>query len=168
MSQKPSSDIAVIDRTKIFRHSTEYILERKKRPFSKYNLKVKRFNGIKHYKGICEKDKHVIGTLDEKPIFCIKDSFKEGTRKDIYLSKNNELIGSIKCCPSIRKYIIEYTNLITESKEYLVMKSDRRVVVCGIYQGIGPNAPLIAHIIEINVNPANVLFIFLQGLILYL
>jgi len=146
--QRPSKDIAIIDRNEVYQQSVRFIIERTKNSFAKYNLKVKGTNGIKYYKGKSKLYKHVIYTIGEEPIFNIEDCNVNNIRKNIYLGKyNNNLIGSIHSRQSDRKYRVEYTNLFTGEKEYLEMHSDKRLVICGIYYGKEKEgAPLIAKI----------------------
>jgi len=149
--QRPSDDVAVININQVGNKSKHLIFKRKTALFSSYNLKIKNEKGKTVYKGKREYNygpKYKICNLDNTVNFSIKECDKKEARKNIYLGKNKDKpISRILYGESNRKYVIEFTNLITERTEYLEMSSDARLVVCGIFYGREEEgAPLITKI----------------------
>jgi len=144
--QAPNTNIAVIDSKSVYQQPVNLFIEKAKNDFAKYNLKVKDSNGVKQFKGKSKIEKQTIYTMDEKPIFTLKNS--NLSRKIIYLGKDkSKIIGKIKYRRSNVKYKIEITNLLTGQEEILEMNSDKKLVVCGIFHGKEKEgAPLIAKI----------------------
>jgi uncharacterized membrane protein YgcG len=150
--QPPTREFAVVGRKYISQSPKEYILERAKSSFAKYNLKVKGTDGIKYYKGKHKPSSSVICTLDNVPLLKIKESQEKKIRKDVYIGNDKSiLVSQIKCRNSKSNYKISVKNLIRGEEEYLQMNSDRKLVVCGIFYGKEKEgAPLIAKIIRDN------------------
>ena len=119
--QRPSDDIAVIDINQVSKDHQQLILKRKNGIFSSYNLKIKTNQGKKVYKGIREYSgtKYKICNLDNTVNFSIIECKDKEVRKKVYLGKNKDKpISRILYGESNRKYVIEFTNLITEKTEY--------------------------------------------------
>jgi len=146
--QKPTNQVAVIDRKYICQEPKQFILERAKSSFAKYNLKVKGADGVKYYKGKCTEFIFDIYNLKNTRLLRIQESSQKEIRKDIYVGKDKKNpISRIKSRHSKSNYKLIIDNLIIGDTETLEMNSDRKLVVCGIFYGNEKEgAPLIAKI----------------------
>ncbi|KAG4093473.1 hypothetical protein H8356DRAFT_547875 [Neocallimastix lanati (nom. inval.)] len=157
--RSPPNPIAAIDSRFIFQQPVTLILKEKEALFKEDNFTIKDKNGVSFFqcngKEFAIKDKKIIYDLYGKPIFNIKQDQQYKMRHNIYSEDTSNIIATVtpKSAFNLRKFPIEFTNLVTGQKDSINIKCDMFGYTGGMYYGKEKEgAPMICKILKNNVN----------------